>query len=80
MSDGVHLVAFANTKLHQARRVCVERECSQSALVLATTPLTDEPWSPLPAGLQVFARGEHIVGLGRSATGNARLDTAVDGP
>ena len=80
MSDGVHLVAFANTKLHQVHRTCIERECSQSAVVLATTPLTDEPWRPLPAGLQVFARGSHIGAPQSPATKNARLDTHVSGP
>jgi len=59
MSDGVHVVAFANTKLHRVVRTCVERECRQQVVVLATTPLTDEAWEPLePDSLHVFVDGE----------------------
>ncbi len=59
MSDGVHLVAFANTRLHQVVRTCVERTCPQRVVVLATTPLTDEAWQPLePDRLHIFAGGQ----------------------
>ena len=62
MSDGVHLVAFANTKLHRVLRRCVERECRQEVTLLATTPLTDEAWAPLDAGrLHVFRDGQELV-------------------
>lgn len=58
MSDGVHLVAFANTKLQRVIRSCVERECKQQVVVLATTPLTDEAWQPLEQDrLYVFVEG-----------------------
>ena len=61
MSDGAHLVAFANAKLHSVLRICVERECSQQVVVLATTPLTDEVWSPLASEqLHVFEAGEEV--------------------
>lgn len=65
MSDGVHLVAFANKKLdhdlHRVSRACVERECEQRVIVLATTPLTDEDWRPLEPGcLYVFRDGREI--------------------
>ncbi len=62
MSDGTHPLAFANTKVHWLRRCCVERSGSQSVIVLTTSPLTDEPWSLLPAGLQAFAHGERVAG------------------
>lgn len=65
MSDGVHLVAFANKELHhdlyQVARTCVERECDQQVMVLATTPLTDEDWRPLERGrLRVFRDGREV--------------------
>jgi glutamine amidotransferase len=59
MSDGVHLVAFANTKLHRVIRTCVEHDCQQRVVVLATSPLTDEAWLPVePERLHVFAAGQ----------------------
>lgn len=62
LGDGVHLVAFANRRLHKARRTCVERSCDQSVVMLATTPLTEEPWSPLEAGrLYIFSEGKQEV-------------------
>ena len=58
MSDGASLVAFANTRLHTVTRRCVEEGCAQEVLVLATSPLTDEAWQPMPAGaVQVFVEG-----------------------
>jgi len=61
MSDGVHLIVFANRKLHQVRRTCVERECNQQVVILTTTPLTDEPWSAVELErLHVFARGREV--------------------
>lgn len=65
MSDGVHLVAFANKRLdhdlYQVPRTCVERECEQQVIVLATTPLTDEPWVPLEKErLCVYSEGRQL--------------------
>lgn len=61
MSDGVHLVAFANTKLQRVPRTCIEHECSQRVVLLATTPLTDEEWSPLAIErVHVFEDGEEV--------------------
>lgn len=58
LSDGEHLVAYVNTKLHQVVRACVEHGCDQRVVVLATTPLTDEAWAPLELGrLHVFVDG-----------------------
>ena len=58
MSDGVHLLAFANTQLQQVNRTCVERGCEQQVVVLATSPLSDEPWSQLGRErLHIFAAG-----------------------
>ncbi|MCC7538392.1 MAG: class II glutamine amidotransferase [Deltaproteobacteria bacterium] len=61
MSDGVHLLAFANTKLHVLPRACMERDCRQRVVLMATTPLTDEQWSPLATGkIHVFAAGQEV--------------------
>jgi glutamine amidotransferase len=58
LSDGDHLVAYANTKLHRVQRTCVEGNCRQQVVVLATTPLTDEPWRPVELGrIHIFAGG-----------------------
>lgn len=61
MSDGAHLVVFANTKLHQVRRACVESGCDQQLAMFATTPLTLEEWSPVADGkLRFFAAGREV--------------------
>jgi len=58
MSDGVHLIVFANKRLHQVQRTCIERECKQQVVMLTTSPLTDEAWSPVELGrLYVLAEG-----------------------
>lgn len=64
MSDGVHLLVFANRRLHRVRRSCRERECDQEVVVLTTTPLTDEAWSPVELGrLHVFAAGREVASV-----------------
>ncbi len=66
MSDGVHLIAFASTKLHYVQRNCIEHDCQQRVALLATTPLTAEAWSPLTNGtLYVFAQGELLESVAR---------------
>ncbi len=62
LSDGSHLLAFANTNLHQIQRVCMEHECNQRVILLATAPLTAESWVALPsAQLDIFVHGELVV-------------------
>ncbi|MBI2392355.1 MAG: class II glutamine amidotransferase [Deltaproteobacteria bacterium] len=61
LSDGVHLVAFANTRLHHVHRTCVVGACQQRVSLLATVPLTEEPWHPLEVNhLYVFRGGEVV--------------------
>lgn len=61
LSDGVHLVAFASTRLHAVQRGCVEDHCAQRVVVLATAPLTDEQWRPVELGrIHVFAAGAEV--------------------
>jgi glutamine amidotransferase len=69
LSDGRHLVANAHTRLHLLHRSCEEQHCAQAVTLLATTPLTEEPWTPLaPATLHLFTAGEEV----RSATTASR--------
>jgi len=61
MSDGVHLIVFANKKLHQVQWTCMERECKQEVMMLVTTPLTDEAWSPVEMErLHIFVDGREV--------------------
>jgi predicted glutamine amidotransferase len=53
--------AAANRRLHRVRRSCRERECDQEVVVLTTTPLTDEAWSPVELGrFHVLAAGREV--------------------
>ena len=62
LSEGEHLLVFTNTKLHELTRRCVEAGCDQEVLLLATSPLTDEPWTPVPRErLHAFARGRRVL-------------------
>ena len=57
LSDGEHLYAHAHTNLH----VLHKRTKGGNVALLATAPLTDEPWRRLPAGtIHVFAGGVEI--------------------
>lgn len=61
LTQGIHLVAFTNRRLHAVQRRCLEGSCEQSVVVLATTPLTDENWQPVEHGhIYVYAGGEEI--------------------
>ncbi len=56
LSDGEHLFVHAHTHLHMLHRICAVDGCEQEVVLLATSPLTDEIWTPL-AGLHVFTEG-----------------------
>lgn len=61
LSNGEFLVAFAHTRLHSLHRVCAQDGCAQELVLLATSPLTREPWLPLaPGSLRVFCRGREV--------------------
>ncbi len=71
LSDGARLVAFASTKLHAVTRRCVEEGCEQEVLLLATAPLTDEAWEPLPLlRVHVIAGARGTQALTSSSTGS----------
>lgn len=61
LSDGFHLIAYATGRLHLLERPCRSDGCEEAAVLLATEPLTDESWAPLPTGaLHVFAMGRRV--------------------
>lgn len=56
LSDGENLYVHAHTNLHVLRKTAGE-----DVTLLATSPLTDEPWRRLPAGIvHVYANGDDI--------------------
>ena len=61
LSDGENLYAHAHTKLHALRRTTGTSGRKQSVTLLATAPLTEEPWQALaPNSLRVYAGGNDI--------------------
>jgi glutamine amidotransferase len=65
LGDGENLYAYAHTNLHALRKTAGE-----NTVLLATAPLTDEPWRRLPAGkIHVFANGDDIT-PSRTSVGN----------
>ena len=56
LSDGERLFVHAHTRLYLLHRKCLEHACEQEVALLATSPLTEETWTPL-TGLHVFAEG-----------------------
>ncbi len=61
LSDGDNLLVFANERLHCLHRDCDEGGQEQHVLMLATQPLTSEPWRPLDLGVVHVARGGRFV-------------------
>jgi glutamine amidotransferase len=64
-SDGDFLVAHAHTRLHALSRTCTrDGQPTQRVSLLATVPLTDEPWRPLePGTLHIFRGGVEVASL-----------------
>jgi len=64
MSDGVHLIVYANKNLHRVQRTCIERQCDQQVVMLTTSPLTDEAWSPVKMErLYIFTNGQEVASI-----------------
>ncbi len=61
LSDGESLIAYAHTNLHVLQRNC-PAECGQMKVsLLATSPLTGEPWVPLASGsFHVYSAGQEV--------------------
>ncbi len=60
MSDGECLFVHAHTHLYTLHRSCRTDGCEQEVTLLATSPLTEEIWTPL-SGLHVFAHGGEMI-------------------
>ena len=58
LGNGKSLIVHAHTKLYALRRQCRVGGCRREVVLLATSPLTDEPWAPLaPRSFHVYANG-----------------------
>tara|TARA_R110002072_G_scaffold38605_2_gene111718 strand:- start:8452 stop:9207 length:756 start_codon:yes stop_codon:yes gene_type:complete len=61
LSDGEHLITHAHTNLHKLRRNCCGGDEAQEIVLLATKPLTEEPWQSLePRSIHVFSGGREV--------------------
>ncbi len=63
LSDGECLYVHAHTHLHALERSLPGEDGTTRASLLASAPLTDEPWRALaPGSLHVYRAGERILG------------------
>jgi glutamine amidotransferase len=61
LSDGESLIVHAHTRLHWLARACTSCAGQLRVILLATLPLTDEPWVPLqPGSLHAYSGGREI--------------------
>jgi predicted glutamine amidotransferase len=59
MGNGEHLFVHAHTSLHKLERRCTQDGCNQKVQLIATRPLTEEPWQKMaPNTLLVLRAGE----------------------
>lgn len=87
LSDGISLIAHAHTNLHALRRTCTGECGACEVILLATSPLTDEPWTMLqPGSIHVYAEGREMIapagmpargGSGRQVTGAGRAENGL---
>ncbi len=62
LSDGEALIVHAHTRMHLLERTCQEGGCHQRVVLVATQPLSEEPWVELaPNTLLVLREGERAV-------------------
>jgi len=61
LSNGEYMIAHAHTHLNALRRSCCGNDEAQEIVLLATKPLTEEPWESLEAGsIHVFSGGKEL--------------------
>ena len=66
LGNGESLIAHAHTKLHALRRSCCTDGCRRQVVLLATSPLTVEPWVQLaPGTIHLFANGQERSAVAR---------------
>jgi len=62
LSDGENLVAHVHTHLSALRRCCAGGDKMQDIILLATSPLSGEPWEKLaPGSLHIYRNGKEII-------------------
>lgn len=67
LGNGESLIAHAHTNLHALHRTCYEQGCRRRIVLLATSPLTDEPWVKLaPGSIHAYANGQECAAVARS--------------
>ena len=70
LGNGESLIAHAHTRLYALRRSCRKDGCRQTVVLLATSPLTGEPWVQLASGsIHVYANGQECSAVARSMRG-----------
>ena len=61
LSDGECLYAHAHTRLHVLERTLATENSTHRMILLATAPLTEEPWQALaPGSLHIYREGKEI--------------------
>jgi len=59
LCNGQHMIAHAHTNLHILQRACTKEGCAQQVALIATSPLTSEPWVQLQNDrIYVYAQGQ----------------------
>ncbi len=72
LGDGESLIVHAHTNLHALRRTCRADGCRRNVVLLATSPLTSEPWVRLaPRTIHVYANGRESSDIAVSKRGPA---------
>ncbi len=72
LGNGESLIAHAHTRLYALRRSCRKDGCRQMVVLLATSPLTEEPWVQLASGsIHVYANGQERSAVARSTRGRS---------
>jgi predicted glutamine amidotransferase len=62
LSDGECLYVHAHTDLHVLQRTFSAESDAFKMILLATAPLTSEPWQALaPGSIHVYSQGEHVL-------------------
>jgi glutamine amidotransferase len=80
LGNSESLIVHAHTNLHVLRRSCRKDGCRRNVILLATSPLTDEPWVRLPAGsLHVYAHGRELAHSARPTRARLAWESARSG-
>lgn len=67
LSEGENLIVHAHTHMHALRRTCGVDGCTQEVVLLATSPLTAEPWERLsPDSMHIYRNGKEITSVASS--------------